>query len=160
MVAAMEMDWDRIEELRDERADLVAELDQATGEEAEKAEAALRDWDCSAEAEELAELTTAAGEYGSAEEAREAIEQDPLSVEVRSDWVEPGAEMTAAEFCILLCTGGPAVRIVGELDDHKQPDRAWVEYQDWFTPWREYHGEHAPSQGTLLAYCRCFYFGE
>jgi hypothetical protein len=151
MVAAMEMDWDRLAELREERAGLVEDF----GDEAEE----LALWDAE-NGEELAELTAAAGEYGSADEAREAIEQDPLSVEVRSDWVEPGAEMTAAEFCILLCTGGPAVRIVGELDDHKQPDRAWVEYQDWFTPWREYHGEHAPSQGTLLAYCRCFYFGE
>jgi hypothetical protein len=149
MVAAMEMDWDRLAELREERADI------ASAEDAE----VLADWD-GENGEELAELTAAAGEYKNAEEAREAIEEDPLSVEVRSGWTTPDEPLTPAEFCILLCTGGPAVRIVGELDDYKQPTRAWIEYQDWFTPWQEYHGEHAPSQATLLSYCRCHYFGD
>ncbi|MDR6858912.1 hypothetical protein J2W96_005244 [Variovorax guangxiensis] len=43
------------------------------------------------------------------------------------------------EFEILLCTGGPTVRIVGDLDHHGEPDRARIEYQDWFEPWREAH---------------------
>jgi hypothetical protein len=95
------------------------------------------------------------------DEARQAIEEDPLSVEVRSPWFtvgSPDADTRPAEFCILLCTGGPAVRIMGELDDNLEPDRAWLEHQDWGTPWTQYY--EPGIQETLLAYARCFYFGE
>ncbi len=90
------------------------------------------------------------------EDAERAIHEDALSVEVRSDWHEPGGDNTPGEFTILLCTGGPAVRIVGELD-RGEPSRAWLECQDWFTSWTQVHG---PDQDVLLAYARCFYFGE
>ena len=60
------------------------------------------------------------------------------------------------EFCILLSTGGPASRIRGELDNG-EPCRAWLEVQDWGTPWTQYFDIE---QDTLLAYARCFYFGE
>jgi hypothetical protein len=89
--------------------------------------------------------------------ARQTIEEDALSVEVRSGWCSPGSEMKAEEFCILLCTGGPAVRIRGELNEYGEPDRAWLECQDWFTPWTQVFDVE---QETLLAYARCFYFGE
>jgi hypothetical protein len=56
-----------------------------------------------------------------------------------------------------LSTGGPALRIRGELDEHKQPDRAWLEYQDWGTPWTQYFDVE---QDTLLQFCQVFYFGE
>jgi hypothetical protein len=91
------------------------------------------------------------------ESAREEIQESPLSVQVRSGWYTPGAVGTAEEFEILLSTGGPALRIRGELDAHMQPDRAWLEYQDWGTPWTQYFDVE---QDTLLAYCRAFYFGE
>ena len=91
------------------------------------------------------------------ETALEAIQQDALSVEVRSDWVSPGEKMTAGQFNILLCTGGPAVRIMGELDEHGEPYRAWLECQDWGTQWTQVFNV---SQDTLLAYASCFYFGE
>lgn len=91
------------------------------------------------------------------EEARERILEDPLSVDVRSGWVASKEDMEPEEFCILLCTGGPAVRIVGELD-RGEPSRAWIEYQDWFKPWTQLFGEI--EQDTLLTYCRQFYFGE
>jgi hypothetical protein len=91
------------------------------------------------------------------EEARDAIESDPLSVQVRSGWYTPTSEAPEAEeFQILLCTGGPAVRIVGELSSN-QPDRAWLEFQDWFTPWTRFHDV---DKDVLLTYARCFYFGE
>jgi hypothetical protein len=60
---------------------------------------------------------------------------------------------------ILLSTGGPALRIRGELDEYKQPYRAWLEYQDWFTPWTEYHGDNVDTD-ALLAFAAYFYFGE
>jgi hypothetical protein len=38
-----------------------------------------------------------------------------------------------------------------------EPHRAWLEVQDWGTPWTRYFDIE---QDTLLAYARCFYFGE
>lgn len=53
------------------------------------------------------------------DEARQRIQEDPLSVEVRKDWYTPGDEPEKpSEFCILLCTGGPAVRLLGDLNEH------------------------------------------
>lgn len=89
--------------------------------------------------------------------AREAIQEDPLSVEVRSGWASRAEEFEAEEFQILLCTGGPAVRIRGEIDGERA-SRAWVEYQDWFTPWEELRPLPC-EQETLLRYCNEFYFG-
>jgi hypothetical protein len=90
------------------------------------------------------------------EEARDAIESDPLSVRVRSGWYAVGLTPEAMEYEILLCTGGPAVRIYGELSEN-QPDRAWLEFQDWFTPWTRFHDV---DEDVLLTYARQFYFGE
>lgn len=175
MLAAVECDFDRLQELRDERQTLVDELDAATecvhyhhddadpeaviGEypeltEWQRCRDELAAWD-EDNAEELAELEEAAGDYDSQEDAEQAINDDPLSVEVRSDWTAPGEELTPAEFCILLCTGGPAVRIVGELDQCNEPVRAWMEYQDWGTPWTQYFDADS---ATLLDYARRFYF--
>ncbi|MEE8466210.1 MAG: hypothetical protein V3S68_06990 [Dehalococcoidia bacterium] len=98
--------------------------------------------------------------YHDAEDAEQRIHEDALSVQVRdSQWKSPGqAEYGPDQFEILLCTGGPAVRIMGEIDNNNEPDRAWLEYQDWGTPWTEYHGENYNGD-ALLAYARCFYFG-
>ena len=106
--------------------------------------------------EELAELESDAGDANDEDEAREILDSDPLSVEVRSAWVTPGEEMTAGEFRIVLCTGGPAVQIRGELDHCGEPSRAWLEYQDWGTPWTQYHDTY---QATLLAYASHFLSG-
>lgn len=139
MVAALGCDFDRLEELRDtDPAELSAD-----------------------DAEELAELVAAAGEAESTDDARERIEEDALSVEVRSDWHAPGESAEPSEFCILLCTGGPAVRIVGELDCG-QPSRPRLQYQDWFTPWSDLilTADDGIDDDALQAYCECFYFGE
>jgi hypothetical protein len=94
-------------------------------------------------------------------EAQEDIQNDALSVEVRSGWTPPGdVPFRAEEFMILLCTGGPAVRIFGTLDEHMQPDRARLEYQDWFTPWAPYICPTEAESDALLTYCQQFYFGE
>jgi hypothetical protein len=143
MVAALNVDRDRLEELRDAKK------------EAEESGEAMD----SDELDELRELEEAAGDTEDEDDARRRIEEDPLSVQVRSDWHNPGEEGEAAEFEILLCTGGPAVRIRGELGEHNEPSRAWIEYQDWFTPWTEYHGEGV-SSADLLTYCRTFYWGD
>jgi hypothetical protein len=135
MLAAVDCDYDRLEELRD--LEEGKHLDRG-------------------ELEELAELEAQAGDCESEESARERISEDPLSVEVRSDWTSPGEPLEAAEFCILLCTGGPAVRIRGELN-RGEPVRAWLEHQDWGTPWTQYFG--ADSE-VLCRYSSFFFFGE
>ena len=134
MIAAVECDYERLEELRDI-------------EEGERTQD---------ETEEMIDLEKDAGENQNREDAITAIQEDPLSVEVREGWKEPGTVGNLDDFQILLCTGGPAVRIRGELQDG-QPHRAWLEYQDWGTPWTQYFGA---SQQTLLAYASYFYFGD
>lgn len=163
MVAALECDYDRLDELKALRDDLRAEFD------AEPANAGVdfMHWArnqhsmTSEDVDELIELESAAGECKDREEAETRIQEDALSVEVRSPWYTPVNDRSdipdPEEFMILLTTGGPAVRIMGELDEHGQPDRAWLEVQDWGTPWTRYFDI---SQDTLLAYARCFYFGE
>ncbi len=95
-------------------------------------------------------------EYHYEEHAGNALSEDPLSVEVRSNWHEPGDDDSPGEFTILLCTGGPAVRIMVELYESAEPHRAWLEYQDWGTPWTQYFDVEG---ATLLAYAQHFYYG-
>jgi hypothetical protein len=92
------------------------------------------------------------------ESAHERIQEDPLEVLVRSCWTTPGYQLDACDFQILLCTGGPAVRVRGTLDVNYEPTRAWLEYQDWGTPWMDYYEEGANE--VLLKYARQFYYGE
>jgi len=157
MVSAVNVDYDRLEELQDDLDSLVWDLENAENEE-EKQEASgvIEGWN-SDNAEELQNLKDQSNSCKDQEEAQEMIQEDPLSVEVRSGWANVGDTLEAEEFCILLCTGGPAVRIRGELDSYKQPCRAWMEYQDWGTPWTTYYGAE---QKVLLNYCQSFYFGE
>jgi hypothetical protein len=91
------------------------------------------------------------------ERGMEAIHEDILSVQVRSDWQSPGEKLEPYEWELLLCTGGPAVRIIGTLNDHKEPDTAKLQHQDWLKPWTEYH---EADEAILLQYASCFYFGE
>lgn len=93
----------------------------------------------------------AIADYHDEDAAQSAISEDPLDVQVRSDWHTPGEQGENAEYYILLCTGGPAVRIVGDLDQYGRPDSARIEYQDWFTPWVEYRGE---DHEAVLAYAQ------
>ncbi|KKL57999.1 hypothetical protein LCGC14_2229850, partial [marine sediment metagenome] len=62
------------------------------------------------------------------------------------------------EYKILLCTGGPAVRIIGGLDLWKEPDTAKIQYQDWFTGWERC--TDSEEDEAMLTYARQFYFGE
>lgn len=148
MLDAYELDWDRLEELRDMQADheagMIDELDPKPFNVAHPNEAL-----------EIEVLEADAGDCTDQDDAQQRISEDPLSVEVRSDWVSRYDEkMTPGEFRILLCTGGPAVQVRGELDDNGTPCRAWLEYQDWGTPWTQYFGAE---QSRLLAYAQHFF---
>lgn len=129
MVSALECDYERLEELREE----------------ENPE----------HAEELAELEEDAGECSDQDDALQRILDDALDVTIRGE--RRDGQWTADEFQILLTTGGPAVRIVGELDHNGEPTRAWLEVQDWGKSWTRYF---PADQDTLLAYCRCFGLGD
>jgi hypothetical protein len=157
MVAALNCDFDRLQELRDERDDLTsAAEDPESNDEQAEAVAALAAWD-DENAAELNDLEHTAGDCADQDDARARIQEDALSVEVRSAWDVVGGDTTAAEFRIVLCTGGPHVEIMGELDQHQQPCRAWMQYQDWGTPMAQFF---SVEQSTLLEYCSQFYFGE
>jgi hypothetical protein len=80
------------------------------------------------------------------------ISEDPISVQVRSRWKDLGEELEPEEYAILLCTGGPAVRIIGELDKG-EPSNARIEYQDWGTSWTEYFPT-SEERDALLTYVR------
>lgn len=164
MVAALEVDYDRLEELTEARDALREEFDADPANSGVDFENWVRNQVgfSTEEADELRELTEAATIEGEiqkdAEAVRERIQESPLSVEVRDDWRSPGDDSGGpVEFKILLSTGGPALRIMGELDGNNEPSRAWLEYQDWGTPWTQYFDVE---QSTLLAFCQCFYFGE
>ena len=163
MVAALEVDYDRLDELRNEleavHSDEAYDLYYGNKPIEFMIDLFASDdfYKLHHEAVEYKQLLAAAGDCENQDAARDRIQEDPLSIQVRSGWVSPGGdEMVAEDFEILLCTGGPAVRIMGELDENLQPDRAWLEYQDWGTPWTHYFDVE---QSTLLAYCREFYFG-
>lgn len=152
MVAALDCDYERLQELHDELADLKSDLDGGTQENIN----VLEQWQIDY-ADELAELEAAAGECENRDDAERRIQDDALSVEVRSDWHAPGGNADNVEFRIVLCTGGPHVQIRGELDENEEPKRAWLEYQDWGTPMTE-KANNPGDQDLLLSYARCFYF--
>ena len=86
-----------------------------------------------------------------------ATNENPLEVSVRSGWVPPmDVPFRAEEYLILLCTGGPAVRIIGVLNNG-QPDTAVIEHQDWGTCWTALHLDREKT-ATLLRYAMLFYF--
>ena len=69
----------------------------------------------------------------------------------------PELEPTSAR--LLLATGGPAVRITGLLDPCHEPETAVLEVQDWFLPWTGFETSREEIE-ELMAYARCFWFGE
>jgi hypothetical protein len=93
------------------------------------------------------------------ESARELIQDDPLEITIRSGWESLGTTaFTPEEFCILLGTGGPATRIIGELD-RGEPCNPKLQVQDWGTPWVDYTSSE-DEDAALQKYCETFYFGE
>ena len=88
---------------------------------------------------------------------QERLQEIPLSVEVRTGWYDPAGEQAQpSEYCLLLTTGGPACRIVGDLDDDGQPTSAQLQHQDWGTPWATIH--EATGGDDLVAFAALFLF--
>lgn len=99
-----------------------------------------------------------AGEYHNEDNAQQVLREDPLDLSVRSGWHLPGESSSPTEYTILLCTGGPAVRILGRLDQYGNPESADLECQDWFTEWQGCYIDDPDD--ALLTYAQQFYFGS
>jgi len=85
-------------------------------------------------------------------------------VQVRTAWEDPNRfqkpdiDVQPHEYKILLCTGGPAVRIVGYLNEYGRPKNAFVEHQDWNEPWRRVVLSKEEPE-AVIEYARHFYYG-
>lgn len=155
LVAALDVDYERLEELRAARVQYIDEkVDDAyviRDLEEFKRLAGLQ-WvaENPSDADELDELEEAAGDNADQDEARERLLEDALSVEVRSGWTSPGADLGAPEeFRIVLCTGGAHVELVGDLDEHGSPVRVRCLYRCWGESGELFDFDH----GAALRYC-------
>lgn len=104
-----------------------------------------------------AESVTYEGDtFEDADDLRQRIEEMPLSVQVRDGWRSPGAESDGPEeFEILLSTGGPALRIYGEIGGHHS-----LQWQDWGTPWTDYRDTTDDQDQAIAAFVGLFWFGD
>lgn len=95
------------------------------------------------------------------DQAERTILEDALHAMVRDGWRsigEPRSEDGPEEYELLLCTGGPAVRIRGTLSQG-EVQSATIQHQDWGTPWTDLDITHAQEE-TVMAYARVFYWGD
>ena len=90
-----------------------------------------------------------------AEAIEASCQESALAVDVRGGWGAPG-ELEPEEFQILLSTGGPALRIIGDLQNN-EPSRARLEFQDWGTPWTQWRRD--VDHEALDWFCSLFWFG-
>jgi len=154
MVKALDVDYDRLSEVRERLEEI---YDTLTDEELDDEEREELESEHEELTEELAELDEQAGDCESTDDAEQRIQEDPLSLEVRTDWHSPGDDSSATEYRLLLGTGGPAVRIIGTLGQYGEPDSAELQAQNWGTPWETYEGA---DEDILLQYASRFYYGE
>jgi hypothetical protein len=103
------------------------------------------------ESGESESVTVDGDTFEDADDLREYIEQQALSVEVRNDWHSIGGDADPAEFRILLTTGGPALQVYGKLGMHGVVEDVSLQLQDWFTPWTNHE---------LEWFASLFYFGD
>ena len=95
------------------------------------------------------------------DEIQEQVQEWPLSVDVRCTiWQSPGTEdWEPNQFQILLGTGGPAMRITGDIGPHGEPCNPLMQVQDWFKPWTTCNTTDEQDE-ALMWFCSEFYFGE
>ena len=137
MVEALECDYERLEELREEKS--AAEFPEDNS--------------------ELNDLQMAAGECTDRDDAEKRIQDEAISVEYRSGWSTSPNDMVPEEFCILLTIGRPGVRIIGDLNEDGEATSACLEVQDWGTRWTE-HIVNCDDYDAIMSYCRCHYLGN
>ena len=93
------------------------------------------------------------------EQTKESILNSALSVEFRSGWTSNPNNIELEEFKILLTWGGPALRVIGDLNQYKEPENIKMQFQDWGTCWTDFQITEN-QQEALNWFCSCFYFGE
>tara|TARA_Y100001972_G_scaffold82524_1_gene100451 strand:+ start:39 stop:455 length:417 start_codon:yes stop_codon:yes gene_type:complete len=93
------------------------------------------------------------------EQTKESILNSALSIQVRSGWTSLNESFQPQEFNILLSWGGPALRIIGDLNEYKEPENPVLQFQDWFTRWEDLK-INSQQYDALVWYCSQFYFGE
>ena len=100
-------------------------------------------------------------DYDAQDQLRESILNSALSVEFRNGWYSDLYHLKGVtepiEFKILLSWGGPALRIIGELDDYG-PVNPKLQYQDWGTLWTDFEITEN-QQEALNWFFNCFYLG-
>ena len=94
-----------------------------------------------------------------ASEISTRMQEGALAVEVQSGWYTPGTPLKPTEFQVLVSTGGPAFRIIGELDQYNQPSNVRAEHQDWGTQWIEVELSNE-EQEAVDWFAGLFYYGE
>ena len=98
--------------------------------------------------------------FEDADSLRERVLEAPLSVQVRDGWRSPyGKPNGPEEFMILLTTGGPALRIIGDIDQHCCPESPRLEWQDWGEPWTELETTNEEDD-ALRVFAEQFNYGE
>ena len=93
------------------------------------------------------------------EQTKESILNSVLSIQVRSGWTSLNESFEPQEFNILLSWGGPSLRIIGDLNEYKEPENPVLQFQDWFTKWEDLK-INSQQYDALVWYCSQFYFGE
>ena len=97
-------------------------------------------------------------DYNQQDELRESVLNSALSVEFRSGWYSSlDDELVPEEFKILLTWGGPALRIIGEIEENFAVNPK-LQFQDWGTLWTDFEITE-DQQKALNWFCNCFYFG-
>ena len=100
-------------------------------------------------------------DYNQQDELRESVLNSALSIQFRSGWYSSLYDRVRigqpAEFKILLSWGGPALRIIGEIEENFSINPK-LQYKDWGTPWIDFEITE-DQQKALNWFCNCFYFG-
>lgn len=94
-----------------------------------------------------------------ADEVAEEAQELALSVQVQSGWQTPGQQLSPEEGCILLTTGGPALRLLVELDVDAAPCGVELQWADWGTPWQCFPLTEAEDQ-AMAWFAEQFWYGE
>ena len=94
-----------------------------------------------------------------AENIVDELREQPASIQVRSGWTNLCTEkFTPYEFKIQLSGGGPATRIIGELDEHCQVWSVQPQHQDWGTPWTDLILDKEQTEAVMW-FANLFYYG-
>ena len=100
-----------------------------------------------------------AGLYAPAESIVDELREQPASIQVRSGWHDSPSNFQPEEFKIQLSGGGPATRIIGELDNDGAIWSVKAQHQHWGIPWTDLFLD---DQQTIAVtwFASLFYYGE